>query len=83
MMVSLCTEYWQFFLAQGLGLGLAFGMCFNLAVALPTHYFHRRRAFALGIQASGSSVGGTVLPIMVSKLVRRYHPLSEHTPKTY
>ena len=69
MLLSLCTQYWQLFLCQGLGLGLAQGILFNLAVSLPTHWFQRRRAFALGIQASGSSLGGAVLPIMANRLL--------------
>lgn len=69
MMVSLCTEYYQLFLAQGVGLGLGFGLVFNLAINCPAHYFNRRRGLALGIVASGSSTGGIIFPIMVRRLI--------------
>lgn len=69
MMVSLCSDYYQLFLAQGVGLGLGFGLVFNLAINCPAHYFNRRRGVALGVVASGSSTGGIVFPIMVRKLL--------------
>ncbi|ETS60296.1 hypothetical protein PaG_05851 [Moesziomyces aphidis] len=69
MMVSLCTDYYQLFLAQGVGLGLGFGLVFNLAINCPAHYFNRRRGVALGVVASGSSTGGIIFPIMVRKLI--------------
>ena len=49
MMVSLCTEYWQLFLAQGVGLGLAMGFVFNLSIGTPSHWFKKRRATAMGM----------------------------------
>ncbi|PWN43903.1 MFS general substrate transporter [Ceraceosorus guamensis] len=67
-LLSLCREYYQFFLAQGVGLGLGFGIVFNLSVAVPSHWFSKRRATAMGILASGSSAGGICLPIMLTKL---------------
>lgn len=69
MMLSLCTTYYQIFLAQGVGLGISFGLLFNLAVSVPTHWFKRRRATALGVQAAGSSVGGVVFPIVIRELL--------------
>ncbi|SPC61359.1 related to Monocarboxylate transporter [Ustilago sp. UG-2017b] len=69
MMLSLCTDYYQLFLAQGLGLGLGFGLVFNLAINCPAHYFNRRRGLALGLVASGSSTGGIVFPILVRRLI--------------
>ncbi|KAJ1017864.1 hypothetical protein NDA16_005180 [Ustilago loliicola] len=69
MMLSLCTDYYQLFLAQGVGLGLGFGLVFNLAINCPAHYFNRRRGLALGVVASGSSTGGIVFPILVRRLI--------------
>ncbi len=69
MMVSLSKTYWQLMLSQGVSLGISLGIVFNIACVIPTHWFSRRRAFSLGLQASGSSIGGTVLPIMVNKLI--------------
>ncbi|CAO1629782.1 unnamed protein product [Parajaminaea phylloscopi] len=69
MMTSLCTEYYQLVLAQGIGMGLSFGIIFPLSVAVPAQWFNRRRAFAFGILATGSSVGGVIFPIMAQRLL--------------
>jgi MFS family permease len=57
MMTSLCTEYWQFMLAQGVCMGLGFGGVFITSVAITPSYFSKKRGLALGIAASGSSIG--------------------------
>ncbi|KAK7050720.1 MFS general substrate transporter [Favolaschia claudopus] len=67
-MLSLCKrqQYYQIFLAQGLGLGIGFGMVYLPSIAVLSHYFRRRRALAMTIAASGSSLGATVHPIMLN-----------------
>ena len=57
MMTSLCTQYWQFVLAQGLVVGLGCGLQFVPGIALLPSYFSGKRALAQGIAASGSSLG--------------------------
>ncbi|KAF8916732.1 major facilitator superfamily domain-containing protein [Mucidula mucida] len=61
-------QYYQVFLAQGVGAGLAIGIMYIPGIAVVSHYFRRRRAFAMGIAASGSGLGGAVQPIMLNKL---------------
>ncbi|KAL0945825.1 hypothetical protein HGRIS_012109 [Hohenbuehelia grisea] len=61
-------QYYQVFLSQGLGLGIAIGITYLPGLCVVSHYFHRRRALALGIASSGSAVGGVVHPIMLNKL---------------
>jgi MFS family permease len=68
-MTSLCTEYWQLFLAQGLGQGIGCGLMFCPTLALISTYFVRRRGIALGLVASGSATGGLVFPAVVMKLL--------------
>lgn len=68
-MTSLCKQYWQFFLAQGLLLGM--GMSF---VAIPgsgivPRYFERNRGLALGVAVSGSSIGGVFWPIVFNQML--------------
>ncbi|KAI0332536.1 MFS general substrate transporter [Cubamyces sp. BRFM 1775] len=65
-----CTKYWQFFLCQGVALGLACGVIFGVVMGCPAHWFKRRLGFALGIMALGSSLGGTCFPIAVRNLVQ-------------
>ena len=58
MMTSLCTEYWQFFLAQGVLVGIGGGFLFVPSVATFSQYFSSKRAFATGIASLGSGIGG-------------------------
>ncbi|KZW00439.1 MFS general substrate transporter [Exidia glandulosa HHB12029] len=70
-MLSLVKEnqFYQVFLAQGVGMGLGMGMTFIPATAVISHYFYRKRGVAMGISFTGSSVGGAVFPIMLNKLL--------------
>jgi len=69
MMTSLCTEYYQFILAQGILGGVGIGMCITPAMSATGHYFQKKRAAAMGIAIAGSSVGGVVFPIMLTKML--------------
>ncbi len=64
-----CTQYWQFFLAQGVCMGLGNGCLFCPCMAVLSTYFHKRRSFAIGIAACGSATGGLVFPSMVRQLL--------------
>ncbi|KAL4076648.1 major facilitator superfamily domain-containing protein [Scleroderma yunnanense] len=64
-----CKTYWQFFLAQGLGGGLASGILIGPALGVICHWFSKRSGFALGFTAVGSSLGGTVFPIVGQNLL--------------
>ena len=57
MMTSLCARYWQFMLAQGLCMGLGMSFLFVPCVAVVPPYFSSRRALAMGIGATGGSIG--------------------------
>ncbi|KAF3054132.1 hypothetical protein E8E11_011867 [Didymella keratinophila] len=69
MMTSLCSEYWQFFLAQGLMTGLGCGLQFAPTMSLVTTYFSRNRSVAVAIMASGSASGGLVYPTIARQLM--------------
>ncbi|KAF3479894.1 uncharacterized protein GIQ15_06870 [Arthroderma uncinatum] len=68
-MTSLCTTYWQTFLAQGICMGIGSGLVFCPTVALLTTYFASRRSLAIAITASGSATGGMVFPVVVQQLL--------------
>ena len=63
MMTSLGQQYYQFMLAQGILGGFCCGMMFAPAMAAVGQYFQSRRALAMGVAVSGSSLGGVIYPI--------------------
>lgn len=67
-MLSLCTQYWQVFLAQGVCVGLGFGMVFVPSLALVSTYFLKKRSIALGIAVTGSATGGLIYPVIAQQL---------------
>ncbi|OTA65056.1 MFS general substrate transporter [Hypoxylon sp. EC38] len=69
MMTSLCQEYWQFMLAQGVLMGSVMGFLQFPAMAAVSQFFSKKRAAALGVVVSGSSIGGVVIPIALSKML--------------
>ena len=66
---SICKEYWQFVLAQGVCVGIGSGLLFCPTIALLPTYFQRRRALAVGIAASGATTGGMIIPGIFSALL--------------
>ncbi|KAJ3528867.1 hypothetical protein NMY22_g9234 [Coprinellus aureogranulatus] len=70
-LIAQCTKYWQFFLCQGIFLGLGAGICFGATLPVVGHWFSKKRGLALGLTALGSSCGGTVYPIAARQLIPR------------
>jgi MFS family permease len=69
MLTSICKEFWQFLLAQGMLGGMAAGMTFAPSVAAVGQYFNKNRGAAMGLCVAGSSLGGVVLPIALGKML--------------
>ncbi|KAJ5100510.1 MFS general substrate transporter [Penicillium angulare] len=70
MMVSICSEYWHFVLAQGIVVGIGGGCIFIPSVAVLPMYFRTRLAFSIGVAGSGSGVGGIIYSIAFQQLQR-------------
>ncbi|KAK9377989.1 major facilitator superfamily domain-containing protein [Kockiozyma suomiensis] len=71
MMTSLCTQYFQFILAQGICTSLGASLIFNPCVSSINTWFVKRRAAASGIANAGSSLGGVVIPIIFRSVEKR------------
>ncbi|KAL4904772.1 hypothetical protein BDW74DRAFT_153477 [Aspergillus multicolor] len=69
MMTSLCKEYYQFILAQGICSSIGASCIFYAALGATATWFSARSGLAVGIVASGSSLGGVIFPIMIDKLL--------------
>ncbi|KAI0180603.1 MFS general substrate transporter [Hypoxylon sp. FL1284] len=71
MMLSLCSQYWQVVLAQGVCVGLGAGMLFVPCVSILPTYFGARLGLAVGLASAGSSLGGVVYPVVLYRLLGR------------
>ncbi|KAG6828900.1 hypothetical protein H0H92_006351, partial [Tricholoma furcatifolium] len=49
--------------------GLSCGVCFAPTISVIGHWFKRRRGLALAFNAVGSSLGGTIFPIVTKQLI--------------
>ncbi|PIL27918.1 MFS general substrate transporter [Ganoderma sinense ZZ0214-1] len=65
-----CTQYWQFLLCQGFGIGITSGVFFNIGSMVLTHWFKKRLGLALAIAYSGISVFGCIFPIIMKTLLQ-------------
>jgi MFS family permease len=70
-MTSICKEYYQLFLAQGLLFGIGVGFVFLPPFAILPRYFVAKRGVALGLTATGASIGGVIWPIALKNLFER------------
>ena len=64
-----CKEFWQLLLCQGFLTGLSCGMIFSPLPTIISQWFKKRRSLAFGIMATGSSLGGTIIPIAARNLI--------------
>ena len=69
MMASISTEYYQFVLSQGICSPIGASAVFYPAMSAVSTWFFKKRAYAFGITASGSSLGGVIFPILVQRLI--------------
>ncbi|KZT33308.1 MFS general substrate transporter [Sistotremastrum suecicum HHB10207 ss-3] len=84
--ISAPHQWYQVFLSQGLGMGLAMGGMAVPSLAIVGHHYPKRhRSLALGIVTTGAAFGGIVYPIMLNNLInpRRSTFGSGGTPETF
>ncbi|KIJ44243.1 hypothetical protein M422DRAFT_60074 [Sphaerobolus stellatus SS14] len=68
-LVAECKQYWHFLLCQGITIGISSGILFGPSLGCVVHWFKVRRSLAYAIVACGSSIGGTLFPILVRNLI--------------
>ncbi|EKJ69027.1 hypothetical protein FPSE_10786 [Fusarium pseudograminearum CS3096] len=69
ILTSVCREYWQYLLAQGVLIGLGHGLIFCPALAVLSTDFATRRPLEIGFAACGSVMGGTMFSGIVRLLL--------------
>lgn len=75
MVTSICQEYYQFMLVQGVLGGISAGMSMAPCMAATPQYFRKNRGIALGLAVAGSSLGGVIFPIALGRMLS--HPQLE------
>lgn len=68
-MASLSSQLYQFILSQAICSPIGASMVLYSSFNCVTTWFLKRRALAMGITASGSSLGGVLFPILVGRLI--------------
>ncbi|KAJ4045800.1 hypothetical protein NW761_007818 [Fusarium oxysporum] len=71
MMASISTEYYQILLSQGVCSAIGVSAIFQPALSTIHGWFDSKRGAAFGILSTGSSLGGVIFPIMVSRLIAK------------
>lgn len=71
MMLSLCHEYYQILLAQGICVGTGSAILYVPSISLVASRFQRRRGLAVFLATSGTAVGGIIYPIIFAQLQPR------------
>ncbi|RGP64699.1 transporter mch4 [Fusarium sporotrichioides] len=71
MMASISTEYYQILLAQGVCSAIGVSAIFQPALSVIHGWFDSKRGAAFGILSTGSSIGGVIFPIMVTRLIKQ------------
>lgn len=71
LMTSLCTQYWQIFLAQGVCIGFGLGTMFMPPMSVASSYFKKKRSLALACAATGTGFGSVVFPAIIQYLIPR------------
>ncbi|KAF2438302.1 MFS general substrate transporter [Karstenula rhodostoma CBS 690.94] len=67
-LTSLCTRYWQLFLAQGIATGIGCGCLYLPAPALISMHFKDNQALAQALGSSGTGIGAVIIPAVFTHL---------------
>lgn len=70
-MTSIGTEYWHFFLAQGVCVGIGLGIMFMPPLSVTSSYFRKNRTMALTCAATGTSIGSVIFPAIIQYSIPR------------
>ncbi|KAJ9121507.1 hypothetical protein QFC22_002124 [Naganishia vaughanmartiniae] len=68
LLLSFCTELWQFFLCQSLFISSGIALMFVCPMTSANDWFKARRSMASGVVMSGASAGSIVWPLMIANL---------------
>ncbi|KAG1088056.1 hypothetical protein G6F39_011748 [Rhizopus arrhizus] len=67
-MASLSSQIWHLYLSQGILFGAGASFIYMSIMGVAPQWFHKRRGLALGMVASGSGIGGLVVPLIMNSI---------------
>ncbi|KAF9572454.1 hypothetical protein EC968_009932 [Mortierella alpina] len=72
ILASFSTQLWHLYLTQGILFGIGASLAYYPSIAVPSHYFTKRRGLATGLAVSGVGVGGLVLAPLTHLLIDKF-----------
>ncbi|KAF9965956.1 hypothetical protein BGZ70_003711 [Mortierella alpina] len=72
VLASFSTQLWHLYLTQGILFGIGASLAYYPSIAVPSHYFTKKRGLATGLAVSGVGVGGLVLAPLTHMLIDRF-----------
>ncbi|KAF8940355.1 major facilitator superfamily domain-containing protein [Dissophora ornata] len=71
ILASFSKQLWQLYLTQGVLFGIGASLVYYPAIAVPSHYFTKKRGLATGLAVSGVGAGGLILAPVTNTLIEK------------
>ncbi|KAI8096592.1 major facilitator superfamily domain-containing protein [Halteromyces radiatus] len=68
ILAGFSSQIWHLYLTQGILFGIGASLMYCTIMGVAPLWFNRRRGIALGITASGSGIGGLVIPFIMTPI---------------
>ncbi|GAA5814561.1 hypothetical protein MFLAVUS_008059 [Mucor flavus] len=68
VLASFATQVWQLYITQSFMHGMGGALLYIVSMSIAPQWFIKRKGLAMGIMASGSGVGGLIMPIVITSL---------------
>ncbi|CAO3597811.1 unnamed protein product [Absidia cylindrospora] len=68
ILAGFASEIWHLYLTQGILFGLGASLMYCTIMSVAPLWFNKRRGLALGIVASGSGIGGLIIPFIMDPI---------------
>lgn len=66
------TKVWHLYLTQGVLFGIGGSAMYIVVINVIPQWFNKRRGLALGLGASGTGIGGIIVPLLIPLLVENF-----------
>lgn len=72
ILAGFSTQVWHLYLTQGVMFGLGGSAMYITMMGIVPQWFDKRRGLALGLAASGSGIGGLIMPFIMNALLQKF-----------